>query len=1853
MSEAESSIYQSNLPLETKLDRARAELLDLSARNRLLNVPRFSKSAKTVDVVEERSDEIYRLLVGQSKAFTFSAGRADRTGGERNETDEDLEAADLTLPDDADLELDERGVEKRHSDTKLQTRMTPKGLQKRLLDLYHDARTLEEEQGVNVLFLALGMLRWVDPNNKENMRHAPLVLVPVNLERGTAGERFRLRARTEDMSSNLSLELYLDRVHQLRLPTFDTGEELDVTTYFNAVAEAVSTKTDWAVLPDDMVLGFFSFSKFLMYRDLDPENWPQDSRITDQENIRALLSDGFDAGEPLLSEDQAIDDHISPADMLHIVDSDGSQTLAVHDVRRGRDLVIQGPPGTGKSQTIANVIASAVADGKTVLFVSEKMAALEVVKRRLDHAGVGDACLELHSNKANKRALLEELRRTWELGSPRGEFPGNLAERLTEARDLLNEHPARIHDAHQPSGLTPYRLFGELTKLRRQGQRPVDYRLETPGRWSPDDLAERRRLVAELIQRIDDIGLPDQHPWRGVGLQMVLPTTLERLVPRLQELVGKVRNLQVSVGEVAQQIDLERVPTTFAQTQDVRQHADILAQAPSMSGDALSADVWQTSASEIRDLIDTGRQYEKQHSEIASHLVAGAVDISIDGVEDQLRNLPKNFTQDAFGRASVLASSVPPLMEAAGLLAKELGRESSPRTLAEVYGLITTGERVAAAPDASPEAFAATAWEHGVEQAADLASAVEVYEKSKAAIGDRLADVAWSSDVAAARQALATNTGIFKVFSSDYRKAKALARSLLRNPDTATPEIVELFDTLMKGQAAAKRIRDGETLGRAAYGPDWRGESSSSQPLLALASWMRTLKGLGGEPRFIAARLTDRRAIGDRAAQVVRLADSVRDKLEAFYNDLGDRAAGLLEQAASADRVDLDLAEARARNIAWADDVCRSIMRAVPETVDEKIGLLGKLSRVQRSARSIDDSAALGRQAFAELWDGRASAWETLGDAASWIENHKDLRYLASRLDDRTGIAEKARSLETDAGKIVQLLVETASSLNSDTGALFGDGDLSSASFDEVSERLDGWLGNTEQLSKWVSYNDRAQRARATGLSSLVDAMSTGELATGAAQQAFEMAYHEALLEEMVAADPELGRFDGHLHSRQVREFANMDRERIKASSLEVVRAHHRRIPSKFGSAGPVGVLRGEMAKRSRHIPIRQLMHRAGPAVQALKPVMMMSPLSVAQFLTPGKVSFDLLVMDEASQIQPVDALGAVARAKQIVVVGDERQLPPTKFFAKMTGSQEEDDEDDSTKVADIESILGLCSARGLPQRMLRWHYRSRHQSLIAVSNSQFYQNKLFIVPSPYTAEAGMGLRFHHVPDGVFDSGKTYVNAVEARVVAEAVIRHAKTHPQLSLGVAAFSVSQRRAIQDELELLRRLNPETEDFFHAHPSEPFFVKNLENVQGDERDVIMISVGYARNEQGYMAMRFGPLGAEGGERRLNVLISRAKRRCEVFASITDEDIDLERGKGKGIFAFKLFLHYARTGRLSIAQSTERNPDSVFEEQVADAIRDRGYDVHPQVGIAGFFVDLAVSDTNRPGRYLLGIECDGASYHSARSARDRDRLRQAVLEDHGWIIHRIWSTDWFQRPQEQLERVVAAIEAAKVELDERAEGGVANHRAVPVEIVTVDRGDVTEIGLVDVDTSMPADRIDTAYVEATIIQPPRYELHETPIGLLADLVAQIVQVESPVHCDEVVARIRDAYGLQRAGGRIQAAVDLAIDRAVAHRGVMKDGRFLSMPDAPLEVRNRSDVLSPGLRKPENLPPAELAVGVERIVMENLGATDDEAVTALSRLLGFKSTSAQLRAVIASVIDDMISKGRVARVDGLLTTV
>ena len=381
-------------------------------------------------MVDELPTEVFRLLVGERKAMTFKAGPEDY-GSESEEYE--------LLAQPEQKEEDGRPAA-RHFDRQLQTNLPSAKLQSRLLKTDHDARVFIEEQGVNIFYLALGMLRWFEAGSSQEPRRAPLILVPVTMERSNVRERFRLRYTEEDLDDNLSLMNKLWLEFGIQLPQMPPQEDLDIAAYFDAVEESVRGEPRWSVDRDAVVIGFFSFGKLLMYRDLDGGNWPQGRGPSDHPIIRVLFDDNTSEAEPQLPEDELLDRHVDPTEVHQVMDADSSQTLALLDVKSGRNLVVQGPPGTGKSQTITNIIAEAVGHGRTVLFVAEKMAALEVVKRRLDAVELGEACLELHSRKANKKLLLQELDRTIRLGRPRLEETEDDLRLLTEMRDRLNDY---------------------------------------------------------------------------------------------------------------------------------------------------------------------------------------------------------------------------------------------------------------------------------------------------------------------------------------------------------------------------------------------------------------------------------------------------------------------------------------------------------------------------------------------------------------------------------------------------------------------------------------------------------------------------------------------------------------------------------------------------------------------------------------------------------------------------------------------------------------------------------------------------------------------------------------------------------------------------------------------------------------------------------------------------------------------------------------------------------------------------------------------------------------------------------------------------------------------------------------------------------------------------------------------------------------------------------------------------------------------------------------------------------------------------------------------------------------------
>jgi very-short-patch-repair endonuclease/DNA polymerase III delta prime subunit len=1567
---------QTEDPVRLKLDEARGELLDLSLRNNLLNYRPLK--TKGLVIVAESPVEIMRILVGEGRTMSFLPTREEES--------EDEESLFLENGSDLDERLDQpeegdEAIALRHTDNKLQTPYTSQALQKRLLNSYYAARTYVEEQGVSTLFLALGMLHWHEAASSDQLRSAPLILIPVELSRSNVQARFRLQHSEDEIAENLSLRSKLQSDFGIRLPDFPEDDEFNVSSYFHQISQSIVGYPRWEVDADAAALGFFSFGKFLMFHDLDSDQWSETSPPAAHPVLRGLLHDGFDELAFEFDENADIDDLISPQEIHQVVNADSSQTQAILEVKRGHHLIIQGPPGTGKSQTITNLIAEAVADRKTVLFVSEKMAALEVVKRRLDQVGLGDACLELHSQKTKKRIVLDELKRCLALGQPRSGVDVDTTE-LARHRESLNRYCQAVNTQIGDSRLTPYQVYGHLihTKDILSGKQLPKLDIQAPEKWASEQARQNLSLADQVEHFIErKIGRPADHPFWGSQLVILLPTDSDRISKLLSEARQSLDDLQDKAGVVSQLLRLTE-GASVAEIKNLVEISQFVLTAPDLQDVKVDSQVWLEKGTDIAKILEAGYRISSLHQ-------------AFDGV---------------------------------------LRHES------------------------------------------------------------------WDADVGELRRLIAHyGPRWWRALSGDYREAqRRLASLYTTNPPKSFERQLQILDAILAVKGLAPAIQAFDETANDLYGERWRGIKSNWQELAGISGWLATLHKKTHE--------------GQLPTEILSFVATLQD----------------------------------------------------PSMLGQKSGELQRaLTEYQTASQDVTDS----------------------------LELDEPIRF----------------------GK---------------------DNTLFDLPLPEQESHLTKWFDELDRLQDIIVLGGLCRQLDEIGLHSLVDAACSWPLAHRHLVDLLQHTWLTALLERAWLERPILAHFDGTVHERSMRKFCELDTRLLNQNRIWLAHEHWKTLPKHQG-VGQLGVLYHEFSKKRRHRPIRRLIQEAGRVIQVIKPVFMMSPLSIANFLPPHTIGFDMVVFDEASQVKPVDAFGAVLRGAQLVVVGDDRQLPPTVFF-EAEGDVEEDYSE--SIMSDLESILGLCYTRGIPQTMLRWHYRSQHESLITVSNYEFYDNKLVVFPSPDRGKEEAGLFYHYLPDTEYDRGKSRRNPREAREVAEAIMRHAKLFPDLTLGVAAFSLSQTQAIRDQLELLRRQNPSCEAFFLSHPHEPFFTKNLENVQGDERDVIFISVGYGRTAEGRVSMHFGPLNQEGGERRLNVLITRARKRCEVFTNLKSDDIDLGKTAARGVQVLKRFLQYADTGHLEMSLPSARGAESAFEEAVAANLTQLGYRVEPQVGTGGFFIDLAIIDDDRPGRYLLGIECDGATYHSARSARDRDRLRQQVLEKLGWQIHRIWSTDWFRNPGQEMLRLRSSIDAAKAHY---ATKGPPQRPPIDVQVQQAPA----------IERKAPTSQRELAfetepYVTAKLsIAAYSATLHLVSLHRMPGWIKEVVDIESPVHQDEVARRIANSAGVKRIGRRIQVAFAQALSIAARDGLVTQKGQFLWRPDTKTpKLRSRSQ-LPASSRRLSLISPEEIALAILEVVRTSYGIPRDDIPEEVCRLFGFKRTTRGMRTPVNRVITKLLADGSV----------
>lgn len=1632
------------------LDRCRKPLIDTGGRSRLINFPlKGRKTQRWLRIVGEHPDHVFHRLVIQAKHFQF-----DPIPGTATSSDETL------LPD---ILFDEADVDQ--TDDRLQSDRTQAALDSCLETMARQARSCIDETGVNMLYAAIGMLEWYESRTSAEPRFAPLLLVPVELRKEFSEKLkrsiYRLHYSGEDIQTNLSLAKRLDADFGQQLPPFVDGDI--PSKYFADIQTFTAGQQPPWQIHNEIVLAFFSFQKQLLYLDLAPDNWSDHSGRIDNAQI-ATIFEGVDQEDarPRYEADMAIDENPVAESTMLVVDADSSQHSALCDIAHGHDLVIEGPPGTGKSQTIINAIASAMASGKTVLFVAEKLAALKVVYQRLDDLGLADLCLNLHSDQATPRLVCEDLamRLGQTFSSPRE--LDSVRRDLLHRRKQLKEYLDATAKTTGPLALPLRDVFWRLAKLRGDGSpllRSADARPVSREQFNDSVTA-----LKAITRHITELDSPYRCVWWGFDCPDLSSLDTSFLAQHLQSMLESARQFVDATNALDELLGFRS--NWAKQLHNVSEIAIGRLQAVTGAFDTtlccLLADPAHAEAATalVRQLAEF-RDIETQAAACcvdnwrsnvnAAHVFRGVLrDVKAGRIHND--NTIRQLTE-WMGRLPCICDLFNKLTGMIGQIAS-LGFEC-PANLAQfdkainVYALIT--DAYITDTLAREHLFLAST-ERLFCQARDYRDRLNATEQSLArtfAMRD-LPEQAILGDIG---QVLRSHGKKWHRFLwRDYRQAMSRLKRFLSGTAQLHPtHLVNELDRLRAYLIAVDDFASEERYARV-FGPIFSGMSTDWVLLEHLVRWAKTLVATGvGAPS--ALRLMRQcAAVADKphVSELRATAKLLRDELGALPPHLLDAGESNLDQ------MSFGILSRRASDLQASITTMHSSLGGFRSDADSTVSQMRdaatQVIRAAQMEQEVNDSNR-HRHALPGYFQGTRTDVAHLNAALDLVNHLRDLRLGTQALrwlfteDSARRAQQLAQALEPwfAARKAWSTQLTELRRYGTFSPAWVGSWD--SPEVPLPTERIPALLASVGQVSTWIEFCRTRRGCGEEGLGPWVDAVVNGEIAVDKLVASFDRTVHHWAAQQEVASNPRLHRFSRQRHEQIRDEFADLDRRLIQLQRDQTAWLASNRIPpagvntGRVGEYTQMGLISHQITLQRRHRPIRELVRRAGRALAALKPCWMMSPLAVAQFIEPGTMVFDLVIMDEASQIKPADALGSIARAKQVVVVGDDKQMPPATWMERMDDADlNGEDDEDETLADDSESILEWASKAYRRTRRLKWHYRSEHESLIAFSNEKFYDGELIVFPAPNRREGRLGLCFHHVPDGRWAARR---NVPEAQQVAIAAIQHIKAASCGSLGIATFNAPQAEAIQEEIDRLLANDPEARHAMDRlnRTYEPFFIKNVENIQGDERDTILLSYTYGPDASGAVAQRFFPINTEKGWRRFNVLVTRARQRIELYTSLLPDQIASGGTRPRGVVCMHDYLAYARDGVLTeLGRPSGRSPDSDFEVAVARVIQGMGYNVAAQVGVAGYFIDLAVCRPGTTDDFVLGIECDGATYHSSRSARDRDRLRQEVIERRGWKLHRIWSTDWFHNQASEevrLQQAVANVMANCIDGLARTEG------------------------------------------------------------------------------------------------------------------------------------------------------------------------------------------------------------------------
>lgn len=1512
----------------------------------------------------------------------------------------------------------------RHSDHEIQTLALPEQMRRNLEKVYDDDRTAQQEAGINSLYCAFGFLEWTDPAKADNTAVSPLILLPVALRFDRRAQRYSAFGTSERGELNLVLAEKLRRELNIELPTeFDS----DVEAYFASVA-AAAPPTIKPTLHRYVAFGTFNSTQVAVFNDLDPHNW----RLDEGPALELLISSagasqsgGFTTEYPVDSPEFR---KIAP---LLIADADSSQVSTIIDTGRGKNFALEGPPGSGKSQTIVNTIAAALDKGQKVLFVAQKTAALEVVRARLTERGLTDFLLTLQAGRSERQAFREQIRSRMEsrVIPDSGEYQTH--------RDEFHRHRERLQ-AYLDTLATP---------------------CGRTGRTVHEVLSEAVASAESFRVAADD--LPDScfGPTAGFDAAGIIAITEAAASFERALLSADVESRWsgVTVGP----LDRSAVDAYLRACKKAAEHYQT-ASAEQRRLAAAGVDSDYLAAVDLAESADRMRRLANLGDRIDRNLVATAIR---DRLGRALRDLLIECERAAEERSALSAEvSAPPSAElserlrASGAAAARLGlsnfdtdahraRRAAQADLVEAgrFSLelidllraeavwideVTCGDLVAAAETLgndrvsllrlrNPSNTAESGWERLRAAITRIDSLRAERERLLAYFRlDRRIDPETAHDAAR----ILETTGAIGKLAGTYRTAKKHYRGLAVAPKPfESSEAATRLERLAQWQDQVDALLGDQFL-VSLFGPGFTGLDTQLDPYRNLTDYLCEVESRFSGIRFRRLRRLLLEGDTDQLSTLARL------RLEGYDVSVAELAAAVATQAALLAEMDREMPalDACARTLVRPNESSPETVIALADIVDRMLLRLDRIAATslrplvnERVAGADTDVAGFGPELDAIA----------IGESDLALREQLAEMLVEGRLDDTAARLDAYAAAATSGDETLASLAETTGARTRWITAV-PDCELRASHALVLEQDRTGLQGHS-------TVHHRLSRLRALGLGPIAEwirahppewnrasALILAHLYRGLAE--FVFAAHGDRLRDYLGSelDDLRGRLAGSDNLMQD-SAAHM----LGAKLLRKARPPRGVDRGKKSEYTEMGLIAHEMTLQRSRNSVRDVTRRAGNALLELKPCWMMSPLAVSQYLSRD-LQFDLCIIDEASQMLPGSAMGAVLRSKQVVIVGDNNQLPPTDLFSSTAMTQDDEDED---LAEDAESVLEMAGKAFPDSRRLRWHYRSRNSGLIAFSNELIYDDQLVVFPSPWEGRAGTGVRLEFLEEGLYEKS---LNHVEAEAVVEAVARFARGDSGRSLGVVAMNVQQRNLINDLLHERAVEDAALRDYQARWETErdgidALFVKNLENVQGDERDVIFISTVYGPKETGgAVHQHFGPVNGKAGRRRLNVLFTRAREQLVTFTSMRPGDVKADEQGNPGRYMLRRWLEYCASGGVRADAASSEKPGSRLAEHLGARLIERGLEVDYEVGTAGHVVDLAVRHPDWPSGYLCGIDCDGETYYASNSARDRDILRQRVLEGLGWRLYRVWSVNWFNDEEAELERLVAWIDDSLVQ-------------------------------------------------------------------------------------------------------------------------------------------------------------------------------------------------------------------------------